>query len=438
MTARFITGFENKPLNFSDHPDLEDSFRATVRNFQDEKTLGLHFARGGICPGNFIGMVWIGAGESRVALQVNSKFEDEEMDYIKMFAECAAHPEIGARLGGCLHFWADEELIDAPEDSDFLILTALAYLRELNELCRRHLRRHFLRETRNFCGKVKGKILVGENLRQNIVRARPDRIVCEYQNVGDDILENRVLRAALERAARYISRHKLREHSRDFSAAERWIRSCRAALSCVPISPIHRSDFSSVRRRGAFVFYRKPLALAKAVLLSFGFNPRKDIPEKTKTPPFALDSAELFERYAQLKLLEQFPNLRALYERGTISGGNADGFDFPVRPDFYISRENEQPPQIIDAKYKRFSVPQNEKNADEKDNGDFYQIVAYSRHRGLLEKMRCRAEDEIKLSLAYPRIGESGGAAIQEENKTGAFLRDVHILKIECPKKPAD
>ncbi|MGI9307148.1 MAG: 5-methylcytosine restriction system specificity protein McrC [Gammaproteobacteria bacterium] len=388
--------------------------------------LGLHESKGGYAPGNFIGLVWIGGGESRAVLRVDSKFS--EMNYIRMFAECAAHPVIGARLGKCLRFWADEELIPIPKSPDFLELAAAAYLRELNELCRRHLRRHFLRARENFTGKVKGKILINENLRRNITRCRPDRVFCEYQSVSDDILENRILRAALERAARFVSSSCIGEKNN--AIMRQWIRASRAALQGVSVAPVKRADFAAARKRGAFAFYRAPLELAKIVLLQLGFNPHEEIPQHAKTPPFALDSAELFERYAELQLLKTYPGLKALYNDRQNIGSGADDFVRRVRPDFYIPSAEGETPQIIDAKYKDNLI-----NKQQPEQEDVFQIIAYSRHRGVLRKINCAENGAVELSLVYPFFG--GGGDVEEYKTSDAYSRRLHFYKIKCPAKDA-
>ena len=394
-------------------------------HWQRKETLGLHEKHGGYAPGNFIGMVWLGKGNSRVVLQVDSKFK--EMDYIAMFAECAAHPIIGEKLN-CLHFWTEQDFIPIPQTQDFSILVAISYLRELNELCRRHLRRHFLREQQNFVGKVKGKVIIKENLRQNMSRCRPDRIFCEYQSVSDDILENRILRAALERASRYIADYHMADNTtnnKNKNILQQWIRSCRAGLQGVSVVPIKRAEFSAARKRGAFAFYAKPLTLAKAVLLNLGLNPHAEI-KTTKTPPFALDSAELFERYAQLKLLNKFSELRALYERSdTINSSNGGDFDIGVRPDFYVPSDDE--PWIIDAKYKSIE----NKPARE----DIYQVVAYSCHHGILKEIKHNAN--IQLAIAYPDLNQTENSPAFTAENTNAFLSDLHVYKIPCPIKPS-
>ncbi len=412
--------------NFSD--EYREWLTAQKTNYQNKKTLGLYEKRGGYAPGNFIGIVWIGEGKNKAVLRVDSKFDNPTMDYIKMFAECIADPAIGERIN-CLDFWAEQDLIDVENDNDFLLLTAIAFLRELNTLCIRHLRRHFLREQQNFVGKIKGKILIGENLRQNIIRHRPDRIFCEYQSVSNDILENRILRTALEKAARCIAEYKNETNKHYLSMPQEWIRACRSHLNGVSIANIKQRDFIAVRTRGVFAHYKRPLHLAKAVLRQFGFNPQQDI-KQTQTPPFALNSAELFERYAELKLRQQYPKLI----RGqNIEGGKyaSNSFGVLVRPDFYVTGDE---PQIMDAKYKRVIV--RNKNPIRED---IYQVVAYSQHRELLNKMGCDHNQEIKLSLVYPFLYNdefNKNPKIEKWKTTTAFSSELHIYKIPCPTKP--
>ncbi len=399
-----------------------------------KEILGLYEKQNSYIPGNFIGMVWIGEGENKAVLRVDSKFPT--MNYIKMFAECVADPVIGEYIN-CLDFWADEDLINVENDNDFLLLTAIAFLRKLNTLCTRHLRRHFIRKRQNFVGKVKGKILIGENLRQNIIRHRPDRIFCEYQSVSNDILENRILRAALEKAARCIAQHK--NNKNDLSMPQQWIRACRAHLNGVSIVHIKQRDFTAVRTRGVFAHYKRPLHLAKAVLRQFGFNPQQGI-KQTQTPPFSLNSAELFERYAELQLRKQYRPLMVLRGRN-IKGGEKsdDSFRVSVRPDFYIIDEDNKHLQIIDAKYKDIKDFYNDNGKPARE--DIYQVIAYSQHQGLLKEllkiMNLNNEPEInkpeiKLSLVYPSLDTK---EIEEWKTTTAFASELHVCKIPCPTK---
>ena len=391
-------------------------------NGEEEGILGLHRKGSGYAPGNFIGMVWIGEGETQTVLRVDSKFA--KMDYIRMFCECATDPKVSEHFN-CLHL-EKGDLIDAPDSKDFSLLIAVAYLRELKALCSRHLRRHFLRERQNFAGKVKGKILAGENLRRNVLRCRPDRVYCEYQSVSDDILENRILRAALERAARYVASNKIKTKSvkEELPRVQEWIRLCRSRLCGVSIAPIRPRDFAAARKRGVFAHYARPLQLAKAVLRQLGFNPQTEINEEsTKTPPYAINSEKLFESFAELKLRKIHKNLQV---QKHIKDDEGD-FSVNVIPDFYVACDNGGDAHIMDAKYKNFSGQPLE--------GDMYQVVAYSRHKNLLTKLGFPTPDKVILSLVYPRLENNNDIA---ELKTTAFHSKLTIQTVPCPVKPTE
>ena len=425
MIPPIIHSREHEPAFCLFSNEYREWLQQQQTNFQKKETLGLHEKGNGFAPGNFIGMVWFGEGNNRAVLRVDSKFP--AMDYVTMYAECAAHSTIGDQLN-CLHVWPEQELINT-RGHDFSILTVISYLRELNKFCQRHMRRHFIRERQNFVGKVKGKILIGENQRRNIIRL--DRIYCEYQSVSDDILENQILRTALERAARYFAEYRGKRDA--FDILPQWIRASRATLRDVSTRHVKPGDFIAARKRSAFAFYARPLALAKAVLRQLGPNPKAEV-SQTQTPPFALNSAELFERYAEMKLLETYEEL--LPGKDTDSHDAGD-FNVTIRPDFYVP--SEQTPRIIDAKYKdiKFTDIEISDNNDEElkpSRDDIYQVVAYSRHQGLLRKMNCDDSDSIELGLAYPYVDESKESVISRK-QTNAFKSPLTVYGIPCPTK---
>ena len=433
MTAHsVIVGREHSPLAFEEEHQTIQEWLAAHSHQTKTETLGVYSGQDGLRPGNFIGMVWVGKGDDKAVLQVDCKFTG--MDYIKMFYECAADRNVGDHFD-CLHFWADQELISAEKkDEDFSLLIAVAYLRELKALCSRHLRRHFLRERQNFAGKVKGKILAGENLRRNVLRCRPDRVYCEYQSVSDDILENRILRAALERAARYVARNKINTKSvkEELPRVQEWIRLCRSRLCGVSIAPIRPRDFAAARKRGVFAHYARPLQLAKAVLRQLGFNPQTELNKSTKTPPYAINSEKLFESFAELKLRKIHKNLQV---QESIDGG--EGFSVNIIPDFYVAHDDGNA-LIMDAKYK--PTP---KDKSDIASADMYQVVAYSQHNALLEEIKRQsgktaAPDKIVLSLVYPRLENNANGEITEWKTTNAFHSELKIQTVPCPIKPAD
>jgi len=420
MIPSKIVGYENEPLSREKGWDRIGEYLFSNDSGKRE-ILGLDWIGKEIQPGNYIGAVWIGKGDDRVAVCVNSKFKYPIMDYMEMFAKCCEDPLIGDKVYGCFDVWAEQEMIETSKADDFSFMVVVAFLRELNMLCARHLRRHFQRRRENFVGKVKGKIIISENLRRNAGHA--ERVFCEYQSICDDILENRILRAALEKAARYLSNKKQERKAETFSTLQRWVHACRSHLQDVSVMHIAKRDFRAVRERGAFVPYRRSLFLAKAVLYHFGFNPHEEHKKITKAPPYVIDSAALFERYAELKLREQYnihipPNIP----------NPGSGFESKVRPDFYVPREDGRAPKIMDAKYKKF-------DGDKPDRDDVYQVVAYSQHRGLLRRVNkgvadIENTDDLELFLVYPRLDNKSWP---EHVPTEAFKVKLSVRGIPCP-----
>ena len=388
----------------------------------------MHNRHGALRSGNFIGAVRIGD----CILQVRSKFQKPEMDYMAMFLRCADHPQVGGHMQNCLDFWPEQSLIEVDDAPDFCGLIAAAFLRELNDLCTHRLRRNFVREEANLVGKAKGKILSTENIRRNFSRGRAERVFCAYQSVSDDILENRILRAALERVAVYLSGGGLFRDGQ--GTLERWVRSCRSHLHGVSVVRVRGGDFLSARSRGAFSHYRRPLHLARAVLESTGFDLDGANGRASGVVPFALNSAELFERWAQVKLLEsgEFLGLEAGYEkRNTFS---REGGQIAIRPDFWIRKKGENPAMILDAKYK--FAPEGGKFSRE----DVFQMVAYSRHRAFLEKLHPNSpqpeNESVQLALLYPHIENGGeGKIIKSESSDNSFHAPLSVWTIPCPAK---
>ena len=423
MTTPTINATEHRPFSFL--RETADWFADADSHPKKAETLGLHRTGNGIAPGNFLGMVRVGEGDSRAVLRVGPKFA--EMDYLGMFLQCAAHPVVGEHMHGCLRFWPEQPPIETDNAPDFCGLVAAAFLRELNELHRRHLRRNFVRETENLRGKVKGKILTMENIRRNFSRGRGDRIVCAYQSISDDIRENRILRAALERVAVFVARNPVYLAPRSGGEVmSRWIRAGRAALRGVSVVPVAASDHQSARTRGAFAHYKSPLRLARAVLESSGFDMEQSRPASVS--PFALNSAELFECWAWLRLKEKYPGRRIEYNRdiAAVSGVVS------VRPDFYIPADNEEPAMILDAKYKL--APESVRDILDNNRNDIYQVVSYSNHRNLRDKLRVGSDGQVELVLLYPQVRD-GDIGLANPSPDESFFAPLSVWTIPCPQK---
>jgi 5-methylcytosine-specific restriction endonuclease McrBC regulatory subunit McrC len=356
--------------------------------------------------GAYVGMVWLGGDEERWVLRVHPKQVFKDMDYLSMYLRAAADPVVSQHLGRCLFFWPDEEPIDIGTQAfDCSILIVSAFLRVLNIFCLRHMRRHFTMEQTNLSGKVRGRVLFSAHVRENTVHHRLDRVYCAYQTLSDDSLANSILRAALEQSARLLRRTSLRQHQEEL--LWRWVHVAKSTLHSVSLRRIQPRDFLGIHYQGTYSHYREPHRYAKMVLRLLGFDPESEPCEQhAATPPFALNTAELFERYTEVLLREQYPDLEAGYDDRTIYAQNGG---YAVRPDFWLPRHGQR--WILDAKYKEMPTDCKEPRCD------VYQIIAYTRHQNLLKRLFKNQPDVIdakpdKVFLLYP---ERKGSGVKEQ-----------------------
>jgi len=376
--------------------------------------------------GFFVGMARLPNSEGPVLI-IHPRFQD--LDYASMFAVCADDPEV-YDLGATFFVWPDKPPIDGePAPHWFTPLLVIAFLSALDRLCKRHLRRNYLREVKNLTGRMKGRLKLREHIRNNILRYRPERVVCEYGLFDDDCLENRILRAALE-----VSRAYMVQHSGFITPAILgWIRTCRAALARVSIARIHPRHFGVARQMGTFRHYRDPHRLARAVLRHLGIDPENlgHGSDRMRVPPFALCTYELFERYAETILRKSDPDL---WSGGWGKERNLGLGRYKTRPDFIRPKAG----VILDCKYKRFP----DGRISDQERADIYQIAAYSRHKGVLDKI-CHAggpDKPQKLVLLYPDVEYAEPSWCGSESRDDQSLHcddfEVPLLvkRLYCPR----
>jgi 5-methylcytosine-specific restriction enzyme subunit McrC len=388
------------------------------------ETLGLHNDQGGkLRASHFVGRVWVIPGQT--AMKVDPKgppdlpdSETWDVDYFDMLLACLQDVIVSRQvLDGCVDIWLDQPPLPAQDDASRLltIFVVSMYLRELNELCKRHVRRNFMATQENLIGRVKGRILVTDNLRRNISRGRLDRVSCRFQVHSLDTRENQILRAALEQSMRYVGKH-----AQNYPVLGAWARTAASTLADVRLRRIHGSDFQGIRYAGLMKPYKTPHKLAQAVLFLLGSDPTVELGDLDRPiPPFAIDMDELFERYCEawLRKCEKWrPGLWAGYKKKENNLGEV----FKVRPDF-LSAKNMA---ILDAKYK-YDWKEETRNPDGtlKARDDVLQLLGYSRHRFVLDELRCYEPDG--LYILYPTVVHHTAENQDSFKPTRVFQTDI-------------
>jgi 5-methylcytosine-specific restriction endonuclease McrBC regulatory subunit McrC len=408
--------------------------------------LGLYSSDAGLKLSHFSGAVWIrepGSDTCGVPLVVAPKIEN--LDSVQLWLDVATSPLYSEKLSESIFECdPDKPLIEGVALPDVSLLQIAVYLKELARFCQRDLRQGFLRTRENLVGRVKGRILIEENIRCNTVVGRADRVVCEYAQMTLDTDANRILKAALTRCYRYLSRTEGR-----YPQLTIWSRQCEAALSDVSNFTVCDADFRKIRYSGLMQRYRKPHKLAKMILKRLRTDAQGEILESPSvTVPFFINMWALFELYVGVILektgIQFIPQKPVPFPFKTDRGKSGS---VTIKPDYYA----EDAGIVADAKYKNIS---NEAPKAEEDssldscglnlfvtpgNADVYQVIAYSALLSAKEK-----EKPVKLALLIcpgkPGNGDiSQIGTIDDLIKMGAKCDlgkgsiPEHIFIVPCP-----
>jgi 5-methylcytosine-specific restriction enzyme subunit McrC len=365
--SEFVGTLGKKPA----HPWL-DAYRGDNEHkytSDNPRTLGLHWKDfGQICPSHFIGAVNLPGEDKNYPLVVGPRAKFADVDYGAMFAAVLAAPVdvTGMELHRLFGCDPDQPPIATNPLSQLTLLEVTAFLAMTARFVQRHLRQGFIRVRENLVGRVRGRILIGDQLHENLVRARSDKMVCEFQRFNLDTLENRLLKAALEVSARYVS-----ATPGVVPELQRWVHVIRSALASVPDYQPHPRDWSRIRNKGLMAAYATPLALARLVLTRLHLRPTGDTAETRRTLPFFLDANRLFEGWVGVCLSQ--PNVCESVEGQSRNREfHLDGLPYYFRPDFVVKVIDPPPLDrrvVVDAKYK----PRGPERAD------LYQVIGYAR-----------------------------------------------------------
>ena len=319
-----------------------------------------------------------------------------------MFASVLAAPKevTGAELDRLFGCDAEQQPIDGVNLPDLSLLEVIAYLHTLARFVQRHLRQGFVRVSENLVGKVRGRVLISNQIRENLVRARRHPIVSEFSSVCLDTLENRVLKAALDTAAHWLARQPIGVVP---PPVNQWIAVSRSALAAVPDYQVNQRDWTTVRKAGLMASYAKPLAFARLVLTRLHLTPTGAADEdgELRTLPFFLDANRLFEGWVGVCLAHAGCDPKAQGTRHQRVCGTSVEF----RPDFVLPNLH----AVVDAKYKR-------RDQGQILGSDLYQVIGYAR---LLEPPgRQGGQDHYTDAwLAFPDIDRRDGPLTLNEAK---------------------
>lgn len=323
-----------------------------------------------------IGTEWIDEQESLI---VTTKHKMEQIDFVRMFMTCFTSDLSLASFSTIYEIYIDKPCIKAPAlqsvVSPLLVLHFLGVVSRIKEL-----KKGYVSRSENL-KKVKGRISILKNERQNIAIRRYDRVFCEYDEYSADIPENRLIKKAL------LFSQRLLQGLNERSAAVAKLRLNKSlALFSEVSDKVEIKQVKRLRAHKLFTNYNEAIRLAKLILRLFDYNISKVGSHEGKVVPFWLDMSLLYEHYVYGLLHE------AYRERITYQFKGKTGF-----PDFLYKSEEYK--AILDTKY----IPKYEEKSLDKDV--VRQLSGYGRDLRILTHLEYKDVSPIPCIIIYPKEG---------------------------------
>ena len=324
-----------------------------------------------------IGAEWIDEQESLI---VTTKHKMEQIDFVRMFMTCFTSDLSLASFSTIYEIYIDKPSIKAPAlqsvVSPLLVLHFLGVVSRIKEL-----KKGYVSRSENL-KKVKGRISILKNERQNIAIRRYDRVFCEYDEYSADIPENRLIKKAL------LFSQRLLQGLNERSAAVAKLRLNKSlALFSEVSDKVEIKQVKRLRAHKLFTNYNEAIRLAKLILRLFDYNISKVGSHEGKVVPFWLDMSLLYEHYVYGLLHE------AYRERITYQFKGKTGF-----PDFLYKSEEYK--AILDTKY----IPKYEEKSLDKDV--VRQLSGYGRDLRILTHFEYKDVSPIPCIIIYPKEGK--------------------------------
>lgn len=133
----------------------------------------------------------------------------KETDYFQMLFSCMKHSDISAHSKDLYEIKFDEQYIEINQKQDLITpLLMIRYLQVLKSVVRKGLKKSYYRVEQNLSSKIKGKVLVSKTLKQNILKNRPNKTICNFEVYGVDSIENKILKSALKFVEFYLVKYR--------------------------------------------------------------------------------------------------------------------------------------------------------------------------------------------------------------------------------------
>ena len=130
----------------------------------------------------FIGIDWLNKNKD-VAVYVEPKLDSDDIkiDYMQMLISCIRNSEVASHMKNLYEIKFNEGFIEIEHRKDLLTpLLVVHFLNLLKIIVRKGLKKSYYKIERNLNSKIKGKVNISQTIKENILKNKPLKTVCEY------------------------------------------------------------------------------------------------------------------------------------------------------------------------------------------------------------------------------------------------------------------
>lgn len=369
----------------------------------------------------YVGLDWLVENELPIYVAPKLDKEAHQTDYLRMLFDALKHPEVVAACTDLYEIKWEEPPIAITQQQDLLTpLLVVQFMALVKDIVRKGLKMGYYKVQHNLHARVKGKVLVGQTIKTNLVKNKTLHTVCSYDEFGPNCLENRLLKKTLVFIKTYMGRNTQLGGADYLQNALNYIMPAFANVS----EEVQLHEMQHIKANPLFKEYKEAIRLAQLILRRRGYNLNGNAQQEITTPPFWIDMAKLFELYVLGKLKDVY--------------GKDVTFQFSANPgylDFLLNTPDCK--MVIDAKYK----PQYEDHAILEDAR---QLSGYARARSVFGKLYPGVSENdipvIPCLIIYPnqKDGLEVGSPINvtslddEKHKIPNYLK-FYRLSIKLP-----
>ena len=333
-----------------------------------------------------------------------------KVNYIKMLLDIYAGSIPERDIGDLVKIYWDSSSIKIEQKEDQLTpFLVVQFLNLLKSIVRKGLKKSYYKVQENLTNRVKGKILVGTHIKQNVFKNRLTKTYCEYQVFGEDNPENKFLKKVFEFVLSYVQNNEL--FFKDTRPEiENIINYCRPAFELIN-GDLKANKLHDFKYNPFFKEYKEAVKIGNLILKQFAYNISATSATEIETPPFWIDMPRLFELYVYQKLLEanNFDTQRILYQFSTY--GNY--LDFLIK-----DGDNSM---VIDTKYKlHYKLGH--------IHEDIRQVSGYARLKKVRNKLNLEDDRTINSLIIYPTLDQQQ-TSFQLDDIVSSFTTESNQIK---------